>query len=51
MRRALRETTIEGIRTTIPLHLRMLDEPGFVAGGFDIHHLERLLQGGWGGQS
>ncbi|CAN7189799.1 acetyl-CoA carboxylase biotin carboxylase subunit [Rhizobium sp. LjRoot30] len=51
MRRALQEATIDGIRTTIPLHLRLLDEPGFFAGGFDIHHLERLLQGGWGGQS
>ncbi|MFD1329992.1 acetyl-CoA carboxylase biotin carboxylase subunit [Mycoplana ramosa] len=46
MRRALAETTIEGIRTNIPLHLKLLEEPGFVAGGFDIHHLERLLEGG-----
>lgn len=46
MRRALAETTIEGIRTNIPLHLKLLDEPGVVAGGFDIHHLERLLEGG-----
>ncbi len=48
MRRALLETEIAGIRTTIPLHLKLLDEDGFIAGGFDIHHLERLLSAGFG---
>ncbi|MFA7413002.1 MAG: acetyl-CoA carboxylase biotin carboxylase subunit [Rhizobium sp.] len=48
MRRALRETVIDGISTTICLHERMLDEPGFLAGGFDIHHLERLQDQGFG---
>ena len=48
MRRALGETTIEGIRTNIALHQALIDEPGFRAGGFDIHHLERLLADGFG---
>ncbi|MGV8939697.1 MAG: acetyl-CoA carboxylase biotin carboxylase subunit [Allorhizobium sp.] len=48
MRRALMETDITGIKTTMPLHLQLLDEPGFAAGGFDIHHLERLLSHGFG---
>ena len=49
MHRALGETTIDGIRTNVPLHRALLDEPGFRAGGFDIHHLERLLSQGFGG--
>ena len=32
MRRALAETTIEGIKTTIPFHQRLLDHPEFRAG-------------------
>ncbi|WP_414651713.1 acetyl-CoA carboxylase biotin carboxylase subunit [Haematobacter sp. UBA3484] len=43
MRAALRETVIEGIATNIPLHLEILDDPAFVAGGAGIHHLETLL--------
>jgi acetyl-CoA carboxylase biotin carboxylase subunit len=45
MKGALSETTITGIATTIALHRRLMDEPGFVAGGMDIHHLERWLGG------
>ncbi len=51
MRRALAETVITGPDTTIPLHQALLDEPGVVAGGFDIHHLERLLAEGFGRQN
>ncbi|TKC87943.1 acetyl-CoA carboxylase biotin carboxylase subunit [Trinickia terrae] len=43
MRVALAELRVEGIRTNVPLHLSMLDEEGFRAGGVDIHHLERWL--------
>jgi acetyl-CoA carboxylase, biotin carboxylase subunit len=32
MRRALGETVIEGVRTTIPYHLKMLADPAFVEG-------------------
>jgi acetyl-CoA carboxylase biotin carboxylase subunit len=45
LRVALSEFRIEGIATNLALHRRIVDEPGFVAGGFDIHHLERLLAG------
>ncbi|MBA3042557.1 MAG: acetyl-CoA carboxylase biotin carboxylase subunit [Alphaproteobacteria bacterium] len=48
MRRALQELTIEGVETSSALHLALLDEPGFSAGGIDIHHLERLMADGFG---
>lgn len=41
--RALEETVIEGIHTNIPLHLRILQEPEFRAGNFNIHWLEKTL--------
>ena len=34
---------VQGIKTTIPLHKRILADPQFVAGKFDTHFLERLL--------
>lgn len=40
MKRALEETVIEGIKTTIPFHLRMMDDPGFRAGNFTTKYLE-----------
>jgi acetyl-CoA carboxylase biotin carboxylase subunit len=43
MRLALSEMRVEGIRTNVPLHLAMLEDEGFGAGGADIHHLERWL--------
>jgi acetyl-CoA carboxylase biotin carboxylase subunit len=43
MRRALEETVIDGIRTTIPLHQRLLDEPDFITGDYSIKWLERWL--------
>lgn len=42
--RALREFRVEPIKTTIPLHQRLLEEAAFVEGGVDIHYLERLLK-------
>ena len=42
MRRCLRLTVIEGVKTTIPLHLRILDDPEFRAGRYDTRFLERL---------
>ncbi len=41
MRRALEGFVIEGIKTTIPLHRRILSEPEFIAGNFDTHFLNR----------
>jgi acetyl-CoA carboxylase biotin carboxylase subunit len=43
LRRALEEYAIGGIETTIPLHQRIINEPGFVNGDYDIHWLERLV--------
>jgi acetyl-CoA carboxylase biotin carboxylase subunit len=44
-RRALLEYRLEGVKTTIPLHLRLLDEEAFASGGYDTGYLERLLEG------
>jgi acetyl-CoA carboxylase biotin carboxylase subunit len=44
LRLALDEMRVGGIATNLPLHRRIVEEPGFVAGGVDIHHLERWLQ-------
>jgi acetyl-CoA carboxylase biotin carboxylase subunit len=43
MRRALREFVISGIRTTIPLHQRILEDAEFCAGDYTIHWLERFV--------
>ncbi len=43
---ALSEIETAGLVTNVPLHRLLLNEAGFVAGGFDIHHLERLIAGG-----
>ena len=43
MRVALDEVVLEGVETTVPLQRMLMDEPGFVEGGTDIHHLERWL--------
>jgi len=40
-KQALGGFRIEGIKTTLPLHLRLLDDAGFVSGAYDIHHLNR----------
>lgn len=43
MRRALGEFTIEGIKTTIPLHRRILEDPDFQKGHVSTTFLERFL--------
>ncbi len=43
MRRALSEFAIQGIKTTLPLHRRILDAPEFEAGDYTIHWLERFV--------
>lgn len=45
MRRALGEFCVEGIKTTIPLHERVLAEPRFQAAQIDIEFLEDLMAG------
>jgi acetyl-CoA carboxylase biotin carboxylase subunit len=44
MRRALELFVIEGVRTTIPLHRRILADPEFIAGRFDTGFLDRLVK-------
>ncbi len=44
MSRALREFRIDPIKTTIPLHQRLIDDGAFRKGGVDIKYLERLLK-------
>jgi len=39
-RRALNEFMVEGVKTTIPFHLKLLDHPIFNKGTFDIKFLE-----------
>jgi len=43
MRVALSELVLTGIKTNIPLHLRLLEDSGFKEGGTNIHYLEKLL--------
>ena len=42
MKRALELTVIEGIKTTIPLHLRVLSHRDFIAGKYNTRFLESL---------
>jgi acetyl-CoA carboxylase biotin carboxylase subunit len=46
LRRALGEYVIDGLETSIPLHLRLMNEQKFVNGDYDIHWLETLIAGG-----
>jgi len=43
LRRALEEYAIGGIETTLPLLRRIVGEPGFINGDYNIHWLERLV--------
>ncbi len=45
LKRALGEYVVGGIDTTIPLHQRLMSEPAFLDGRYDIHWLEGLVQG------
>jgi acetyl-CoA carboxylase biotin carboxylase subunit len=42
LRRALSEFIVEGCRTNIDFHRRLIDHPDFVAGRLDTHLVERL---------
>lgn len=41
-KRALEEFTVEGIKTTIPFHLKVLEDVRFVSGNFDTGFLEKF---------
>jgi acetyl-CoA carboxylase biotin carboxylase subunit len=40
MKRALEEFVIEGVKTTIPYHLQLMNDPGFISGDFNTQYLE-----------
>jgi acetyl-CoA carboxylase, biotin carboxylase subunit len=44
LRRALEEFVVEGIETTIPLHARLVSDPDFINGDYDIRWLERFVK-------
>jgi len=43
LRRALEEFVIDGVKTTIPLHQALLDDPDFQTGNYTIKWLEQWL--------
>jgi acetyl-CoA carboxylase, biotin carboxylase subunit len=43
MRRVLEMTVVEGIKTTIPLHLKILNDPDFIAGKLSTGFMEQFL--------
>ncbi|KIL98625.1 Biotin carboxylase of acetyl-CoA carboxylase [Paramagnetospirillum magnetotacticum MS-1] len=43
LRRALGEYVIEGVKTTLPLHNRLVQDADFVNGDYDIHWLEKFV--------
>ncbi len=45
LRRALREFVIDGIETTIPLHQRLIEATEFRDGEYDVHWLQRFVEG------
>ncbi len=45
LERSLAEFAVVGIKTTLPLHQRIVAEPRFRAGDYDIHWLERFVAG------
>jgi acetyl-CoA carboxylase biotin carboxylase subunit len=44
LRRALEEYVVEGMKTTIPLHQRIVRDPDFIAGDYTIKWLEGWLE-------
>jgi acetyl-CoA carboxylase biotin carboxylase subunit len=48
MRRALEMFIVEGIHTSIPLHLKILADADFRAGRFDTNFIKRFMPAGKG---
>ncbi|MEM1298968.1 MAG: acetyl-CoA carboxylase biotin carboxylase subunit [Pseudomonadota bacterium] len=46
LRRALRETVVDGIDTTLPLFHALLEQPDIQTGNYNIHWLEKWLEAG-----
>ncbi|MCA1941666.1 MAG: acetyl-CoA carboxylase biotin carboxylase subunit [Caenispirillum bisanense] len=45
LKRALGEYVVDGVKTTIPLHQRLMDVPDFQNGAYDIRWLEKFVAG------
>ncbi len=45
LERSLAEFAVVGIKTTLPLHQRIVAAPSFQSGEYDIHWLERFMAG------
>jgi acetyl-CoA carboxylase biotin carboxylase subunit len=43
LRRALDEFVVDGVKTTLPLFQRLIEEPDVLSGNYDIHWLEKFL--------
>lgn len=43
LRRAITETVIEGVKTTLPLHMWITEQSDFLTGDYTIHWLEKKL--------
>ena len=44
MRRTLEMTVIDGIKTSIPMHLKILNEPDFIAGRLSTAFMDRFIK-------
>lgn len=44
LHRALEEFVIDGVKTTIPLHQKIISRPDYIDGIYNIHWLEKMLE-------
>lgn len=44
LRRAIVETVVDGVKTTLPLHHWILQQDAFLSGEYNIHWLEKMLK-------
>lgn len=44
MKRALEAMVVEGIKTTIPVHLQILNDPDFIAGNISTRFMDRFMK-------
>jgi acetyl-CoA carboxylase biotin carboxylase subunit len=44
LRRSIVETVVEGVKTTLPLHYWITEQPEFIEGSYNIHWLEKKLK-------
>jgi biotin carboxylase len=44
MHRALSEFYVSGIKTTIPFHLKLMENPAFLKGDISTHFIQDMLK-------